>query len=56
MTQQLERLNFPKKEFPFAFDELRARQRKGFLSGRLGTRELEESSQLVVTVTNQVND
>ena len=43
MTQQLERLSFPRKVFPFAFDELRAQQRKGFLSGRLGMKELEES-------------
>lgn len=56
MTQQLERLSFPRKEFPFSFDELRAQQRKGFLAGRPGTRELEESLQLMETVTNQVND
>lgn len=36
MTQQLERLSFPRKEFPFVFDELRAQQRKGFLAGRPG--------------------
>lgn len=56
MTQQLERLSFPRKVFPFAFDEFRAQQRKGFLSGRLGMKELEESLQSEETVTNQVND
>ena len=56
MTQQLKRLSFPRKVFPFAFDELTAQQRKGVLSGRLGMKELEESLQFLEAVTNQVND
>lgn len=56
MTQQPVRLSFPRKEFPFSFDELRAQQRKGFLTRRPGMRELEESLPSVETVTNQVND
>lgn len=43
MTQQRERERedkLPRKEFPFAFDELRAQQRKGFLAGRPEMREL----------------
>ena len=56
MTKQLERSSFRKKEFPFAFHELRAQQRKGFLAGRRGMREPEESLHSAETVTNQVND
>lgn len=56
VTQQPVRLSFPRKEFPFSFDELRAQQRKGFLTRRPGMRELEESLPSVETVTNQVND